>query len=72
MLALALRGDFGAEAGVHQDHAIAVADNPDEVVHRHGPVVRVAVGWREGDLFLAIAHSAALETPPGEPSAILA
>jgi len=33
-----------------------------------GCVVRVAVGYRHGDSFVAIAHSPALETPPGAPS----
>jgi hypothetical protein len=33
-----------------------------------GAVVRAAIGWRVGDVFVAIAHSPALETPPGEPS----
>jgi hypothetical protein len=37
-----------------------------------GSVVRVALGWKSGDVFLPIAHSAALETPPDSPSPILA
>jgi hypothetical protein len=32
-----------------------------------GAIVRVAIGWRTGDVFLPIAHSPALETPPGQP-----
>jgi hypothetical protein len=37
-----------------------------------GAVVRVAVGWRAGEVFQPFAHSDALETPHGEPSAIVA
>lgn len=37
-----------------------------------GSVVRAAIGWRVGDVFVPIAHSPALETPPGEPSHTLA
>jgi hypothetical protein len=37
-----------------------------------GAIVRVAVGWRRGDVFTPIAHSPALETPPASPSPILA
>jgi hypothetical protein len=37
-----------------------------------GCVVRVAIGYRHGDTFVAIAHSPALDTPPGAPSPILA
>jgi hypothetical protein len=37
-----------------------------------GCVVRAAVGWKQGDTFLPIAHSPALETPPGAPSPIVA
>jgi hypothetical protein len=33
-----------------------------------GAVVRAAIGWRVGDVFVSIAHSPALETPPGEAS----
>ncbi len=33
-----------------------------------GCVVRAAVGWKAHDAFLPIAHSPALETPPGAPS----
>jgi len=33
-----------------------------------GSVVRVAIGYRVGDAFVAITHSPALETPPGAPS----
>jgi hypothetical protein len=32
-----------------------------------GAIVRAAIGWRTGDVFLPIAHSPALETPPGQP-----
>jgi hypothetical protein len=38
----------------------------------HGAVVRVAVGWRVGDIFVPIAHSDMLDTPEGEPSAVAA
>ncbi len=37
-----------------------------------GCVVRAAIGWKIGDSFLSIAHSSALETPPGLPSPLLA
>jgi hypothetical protein len=37
-----------------------------------GCVVRVALGWRSGEQFDSIAHSPALETPPGAPSPIVA
>jgi hypothetical protein len=37
-----------------------------------GTVVRAAVGWRIGDVFVPIAQSPALETPPGAPCSILA
>jgi hypothetical protein len=37
-----------------------------------GCVVRAAIGWKIGDSFLSIAHSSALETPPGMPSPLLA
>jgi|HubBroStandDraft_4_1064222.scaffolds.fasta_scaffold136627_2 hypothetical protein len=37
-----------------------------------GSVVRVAIGYRVGDAFVAITHSPALETPPGGPSAMVA
>jgi hypothetical protein len=37
-----------------------------------GCVVRAAIGWKHGDVFLAIAHSPALETPPGAPSPLVA
>jgi hypothetical protein len=37
-----------------------------------GSVVRAAIGWRVGDVFIPIAHSPALETPPGEASHALA
>jgi hypothetical protein len=36
-----------------------------------GSVVRVAIGYRVGDAFVAITHSPALETPPGGPSALV-
>jgi hypothetical protein len=36
-----------------------------------GSVVRAAVGWRIGDVFVPLAHSAALESPPGQPSGVL-
>jgi hypothetical protein len=32
-----------------------------------GAIVRAAIGRRTGDVFLPIAHSPALETPPGQP-----
>jgi hypothetical protein len=37
-----------------------------------GSVIRAAIGWRTGDVFLPIAHAPALETPPGEPCPIAA
>ncbi len=37
-----------------------------------GCVVRAAIGYRHGEAFVAIAHSPALETPPGGPSALIA
>jgi hypothetical protein len=33
-----------------------------------GAVVRAAIGWRVGDELVPIAHSPALETPPGAPA----
>jgi hypothetical protein len=46
----------------------------DYVIHDlpDGCVVRAAVGYRHGDAFVAIAHSPALETPAGGPSALVA
>ncbi|HSY23211.1 MAG TPA: DUF4912 domain-containing protein [Polyangiaceae bacterium] len=37
-----------------------------------GCVVRAAIGYRVGEVFVPIAHSAALETPPGSPSLLVA
>lgn len=37
-----------------------------------GCVVRAAIGWKAGDEFSPLAHSPALETPPGAPSPIVA
>jgi len=37
-----------------------------------GCVVRAAVGWKSADGFQSIAHSPALETPPGAPSPLVA
>jgi hypothetical protein len=37
-----------------------------------GCVVRVAIGYRHGDAFVAVAHSPALDTPPGAPSPLVA
>jgi hypothetical protein len=37
-----------------------------------GCVVRAAIGWKQGEAFVPIAHSPALETPPGAPSPLLA
>jgi hypothetical protein len=37
-----------------------------------GCVVRTAIGWKHGDVFMPIAHSPALEAPPGAPSPLLA
>ncbi len=37
-----------------------------------GAVVRVAMGWRTGDVFLPVGHSPALETPYGRPGPMLA
>lgn len=36
-----------------------------------GCVVRAAIGWKHGDAFVAVAHSPALETPPGAPSPLV-
>ena len=41
MLATALGGHGGGEAGVDDDLAALAADQPDEVVERHRPVVRI-------------------------------
>src|SRR5262249_47508784 len=37
-----------------------------------GCVVRAAIGWKHGEAFLPVAHSPALETPPGAPSPLVA
>jgi hypothetical protein len=37
-----------------------------------GCVVRVAIGYRQGDAFVAVAHSPSLETPPGAPAPVVA
>jgi hypothetical protein len=37
-----------------------------------GCVVRVAVGYRQGEAFVAVAHSPSLETPPGAPAPVVA
>jgi hypothetical protein len=37
-----------------------------------GCVVRAAIGYRAGEVFVPIAHSPALETPPGSPSPLVA
>jgi hypothetical protein len=37
-----------------------------------GCVTRAAIGWKEGDAFIPIAHSPALETPSGAPSPMVA
>ena len=37
-----------------------------------GCIVRAAIGWMAGEAFAPIAHSQALETPPGGPSPLLA
>ncbi len=37
-----------------------------------GCIVRTAIGWRVGEAFESIAHSPALETPPGGPSPLVA
>ncbi len=37
-----------------------------------GCVVRAAIGWKHGEAFLPIAHSPALETPPGSASPLIA
>jgi hypothetical protein len=37
-----------------------------------GCVVRVAVGYRQGEAFVSISHSPALETPAGAPSHVVA
>ena len=53
--------DVGATQGDHFEHDLPA-----------GCVVRVAIGYRHGDSFIAIAHSPALDTPPGAPSPIVA
>jgi len=35
-------GDLGGEAGVDHEAALCTNSGPDEVVHRHRPVMRVA------------------------------
>ncbi len=37
-----------------------------------GAIVRAAIGWRTGGIFLPVAHSPALETPPGKPCPVVA
>jgi hypothetical protein len=37
-----------------------------------GCVVRAAIGYRAGEVFVPIAHSSALETPPDSPSLLVA
>jgi hypothetical protein len=37
-----------------------------------GSVVRAAIGYRNGTVFVALAHSPALETPPDAPSPLVA
>ncbi len=53
--------DVHAMVGDHFEHDLPA-----------GCVVRVAIGYRHGDSFVAIAHSPALDTPPGAPSPIVA
>src|SRR5205823_14607686 len=36
------RGDLGGEAGVDDETALAADRGPDEIIHRHRPVMRVA------------------------------
>jgi hypothetical protein len=56
-----------------RDHEVG-ATLGDIFVHDLSPgcVVRAAIGWKHGDAFLPIAHSPALETPPGAPSPLVA
>jgi hypothetical protein len=56
-----------------RDHEVG-ATLGDFFVHDLSPgcVVRAAIGWKHGDAFLPIAHSPALETPPGAPSPLVA
>lgn len=37
-----------------------------------GSVVRTGLGWRDGEAFVPVAHSPALEVPPGVPSPVVA
>jgi hypothetical protein len=62
----------GPQSSVRDHEAVAplgdlfVRDLPS------GCVARVAIGWKYGDSFLPIAHSPALEAPPGAPSPLVA
>ncbi len=53
--------DVHATVGDHFEHDLPA-----------GCVVRVAIGYRHGETFVAIAHSPALDTPPGAPSPVVA
>jgi hypothetical protein len=57
------RRDYAVESSVGDQF---VRDLPG------GCVVRAAIGWKHGEAFVPIAHSPALETPPGAPSPLLA
>ena len=66
-LAAALAAAFGGEADIDDDLAVCVLGEPDEVVHRHRTVMRVAadevlmppggaVGVFQGEEFVGIGH----------------
>jgi hypothetical protein len=62
----------GPQTGVRDhDVGIALGDHFAESLSP-GSVVRVAIGWKHGAAFVPIAHSPALETPPGGPSPLVA
>lgn len=56
-----------------RDHAVS-ASVGDWFVRDLPPgcVVRAAIGWKSGEHFASLAHSPALETPPGSPSPLVA
>src|SRR5215470_3590545 len=46
--ALAPLRDFGVEAGVDDKRSPAAARDPDEVIHRHRPIMRIATDEMRG------------------------
>ena len=52
-------------------HDFSVAIHAPGNAFAVGAIVRVAIGWRQGNVFLPIAHSTAIETPPDAPSPML-